>query len=57
MMGPYEYRIIKIEGEYATLERTDDNNSDTVFIALSLLPPGCDIGTQLKWENLEYTII
>lgn len=56
-MGPYEYRIIKIDVEYATLERTDDNNSDTVFIALSLLPPGCDIGTQLKWENLEYTII
>jgi hypothetical protein len=56
-MGPYEYKIIKIEGDYATLERTDNSSGDTTFIALALLPPGCDIGTELKWENLEYTIL
>ncbi|MGN0621517.1 MAG: hypothetical protein ACI4I9_06590 [Porcipelethomonas sp.] len=56
-MGPFEYRIIKIEGEYATLERTDIQSADTVFVALALLPAGCDVGTELRWENLEYSVI
>ena len=54
-MGPYEYEVIKIEGEYATLKRTD--NDETIFIALALLPFGTDIGSRLLWENFEYTII
>lgn len=56
-MGPYKYKVISIEGEYATIKRTDDESGGTLFIALALLPPGCDIGTELLWENFEYTII
>lgn len=56
-MGPYKYKIIAIEGEYATLQRTDDDKQETMFIALALLPSGSDLGTELLWENLEYTII
>lgn len=56
-MGPYRYKVISIEGEYATIQRTDDGKGDTLFIALALLPPGTDIGTELLWENFEYTIL
>lgn len=56
-MGPYRYKVISIEGEYATIQRTDDEKGDTLFIALALLPPGTDLGTELLWENFEYTIL
>ena len=54
-MGPYEYTVEKIEGEYATLKR--DDSGDTMFIALALLPFGTDVGTRLLWKNFEYTIL
>ncbi len=56
-MGPYYYEVIKIEGDYATLKRTDTDAEDTMFIALALLPFGTDIGSRLKWENLEYELL
>lgn len=56
-MGPYAYKVIAIEGEYATIQRTDNEERDTLFIALALLPPGIDIGTELLWENFEYTVL
>ena len=56
-MGSFKYKIIKIDGEYATLLRTDINTDDTIFIALALLPDGVNIGTELLWENFEYSII
>lgn len=48
------YKVIKIEGEYATIK--DEESGDEVFIALFLLPEGTDIGTRLKYELLEYEI-
>lgn len=37
-MEPHDYKVTKIEGEYATL--TDINTGDELFIALFLLPTG-----------------
>ena len=37
-MGPYKYKVLKIEGEYVTLLRTDTDTNDTMFIAMALLP-------------------
>jgi len=48
------YKVIKIEGEYATIK--DEESGDEVFIALFLLPEGTDLGTRLKYELLEYEI-
>ena len=56
-MGPYKYKVLKIEGEYVTLLRTDTDTNDTMFIAMALLPDGIDIGTDLIWENFEYRIL
>ena len=54
-MEPKDYKVIKIEGEYATI--TDEKSGDEIFIALFLLPEGTDLGTHLKYELLEYEII
>jgi len=56
-MEAFRYKIIKIDGEYAILQRIDIETDDTIFIALALLPEGVDIGTKLLWENFEYSIL
>ncbi len=56
-MGTYEYILSDIRGEYAYLKRTDIESVDEFMIALVLLPNGSDIGTKLRFENLEYSII
>lgn len=55
-MGPYSYRVIKIDGDYAVLLRTDIQTDDTILVALALLPPDIDTGSNLLWENFEYTV-
>lgn len=54
-MKPTDYIISKIEGEYAYLK--DIQTGNEVFIALALLPVGCDVGNKLHYEMLEYTIV
>ena len=56
-MGPYEYIVEKIDGDYAVLRRTDIQTEDTVLVARALLPIETDEGTRLQWENLEYSVI
>lgn len=56
-MGPYEYKVVRLDGDYAHLLRTDIETDDTIIIARALLPDEIDEGTRLLWENLEYTII
>ena len=57
-MGPYEYIVESIAGEYAYLVRTDTPDpGEPMMIAMALLPDGVDVGTRLHWENLAYTII
>ena len=56
-MGPYEYIVEKIDGDYAVLRRTDIQTEDTVLVARALLPEETDEGTRLLWENLEYSVI
>ena len=49
------YKVIKIEGEYATIK--DEDTGDEIFIALFLLPEGTNLGTRLKYELLSYEIV
>lgn len=55
-MGPYFYKVEKIDGDYAYLKRTDINDNELMQVAMALLPADIDEGTSLKWENLVYTI-
>lgn len=54
-MGPKDYILAKIEGEYAILKNIEDGGE--IFIAMALLPEGVDIGSKLHFENFEYTMI
>ena len=49
------YTLTRIEGDYAYLSRRSDG--EELFIALALLPSGCDEGSILKQENFEFTIL
>lgn len=53
-MEPKDYVVIKIEGEYATLQNVCDGGE--IFIAMALLPEGVDMGSELHFKNFEYTI-
>jgi hypothetical protein len=56
-MEPKDYVIVKIEGEYAYLKRTDVQEDELLFIAMALLPSGADVGSKLHYEMLEYTLL
>ncbi len=48
------YTVLKIDGEYATIA---DEVGEELFIAMALLPQNTDIGTKLRYENMEFSII
>ena len=56
-MGPYEYIVEKIDGDYALLRRTDIPDDSLLTGARALLPDETDEGVRLCWENLEYSVI
>jgi len=51
------YVVQKIDGDYAVLRRTDIDSADTILVAIALLPMEIIEGTNLVWENLEYSIV
>ena len=48
------FTVTKIEGEYAYL--TERETGEELFVALALLPPSVDVGTALRYENLEFSV-
>lgn len=54
-MEPKDYTVMRIEGEYAFLKEL--SNGEELFIAMALLPLGVDVGSRLRYEMLEYTVI
>lgn len=56
-MGPYDYIVARIDGDYAVLRRTDNDTHDEILVARALLPEDIDIGTALHYEGFEYTIL
>jgi hypothetical protein len=54
-MEPKDYIVIKIAGEYATLQEI--GTEEELFIALALLPEGTDLGTYLHYEMFSYEIV
>lgn len=54
-MEPKDYILERIDGEYAYLKETDNDNE--IFIALALLPQGADIGSKIHREMFEYSLI
>ncbi len=48
------YTVTGIDGEYAYLT---DENGETLFIALALLPQGTDIGSRIKYSFPDFTML
>ena len=55
-METMEYKVKKIDGDYAVLVRTDDGSNDEILVARALLPDCIDEGTELVYECLSYSI-
>lgn len=51
-----EYKVKRIDGDYAILVRTDDGSYDEILVARALLPEEADEGTELVYELLSYSI-
>lgn len=57
-MGPYEYEVESINGDYTYLRRTDiPDSGEPMVVAMALLPEGIEVGSRLRWENLVYTLL
>ncbi len=55
-MGPYDYEVVLIHGDYADLKRTDIESDELLLVALALLPAEINEGTRLHYEMFEYTV-
>ena len=51
------FEMVKIDGDYAHLQRTDEEQEELKLVARALLPHDIVEGTKLKYEMLQYEII
>lgn len=56
-MGPFDYVVVKLYGDYADLKRIDIESDELLMIARALLPDEIEEGTRLHYEFFEYTVI
>ena len=56
-MGPFEYVVEQIDGDYAQLLRTDEPNHERKLVASALHPEKLEEGMRLRYEMFEYTSI
>lgn len=54
--GPIEYKVARIDGDYAYLQQIENPQEELKCVARALLPPEIAEGTQLHYEMMEYTI-
>jgi len=56
-MEPATYLVIRIDGDYAHLQRIDETDAAVIPVARALLPEDIREGSKLYREFLEYTIL
>ena len=57
MFETWYYEVVSIDGDYANLKRTDIDSSDLKLVARALLPSEITVGSQLKYEMLQYEML
>lgn len=57
MFETWYYEVVSIDGDYAHLKRTDIQIDDLKLVARALLPAEITVGSQLKYEMLQYEMI
>ena len=53
----FDYRVIRIDGEYAYLQKLEDENAEEKCVAMALLPPEIQEGCHIAYEMMEYRMI
>lgn len=53
---PMEYIVVRIDGDYAHLQRTDMETADLKLVARALLPQELREGSRLRYECFEYIL-
>ena len=56
-METWFYIVESIDGDYANLKRTDIESDDLKLVARALLPENIAVGTRLKYELMQYSVI
>lgn len=56
-METWYYEVVSIDGDYATLRRTDIQSEDLKLVARALLPAEIMEGSRLKYELMQYEIV
>ena len=51
------YEVVSIDGDYAHLKKMDDETAELKLVARALLPEAIVVGSQLKYEMLQYELI
>lgn len=57
LMGPFEYVVAQIDGDYAHLRRIDAPEGEELLVARALLPFETDEGSRLRYEYGSYTLL
>lgn len=55
-METWFYEVVRIDGDYANLKRTDIESDDLKLVARALLPPEIMEGSKLKYELMQYEL-
>ena len=57
LVGPYDYVVNRIDGDYAILVRIDIVSDEEKLVARALLPAEIIEGSKLHYENFEYAMV
>ncbi|MDO4327818.1 MAG: chorismate--pyruvate lyase [Lachnospiraceae bacterium] len=56
-MGPFDYEVVQIEGDYAHLRNLTQEEPELKLVARALLPGEITEGCRLHYELFEYTMV
>lgn len=55
-MEDMHFVVLRIDGDYAILKRTDIESETEIPLARALLPEGLEEGARLLYSDFEYTV-
>ena len=53
--GPIDYKVARIDGDYAYLQQVDNPQEELKCVARALLPPEIAEDSMLRYEMMKYT--
>ena len=56
-METWFYEVVRIDGDYANLKRTDVPTAEEKLVAKALLPEEITEGSKLKYELMQYELM